>query len=47
MLNIEWLDKEEVPDAAQQAIRDGFAEIIVVSMGHLGAWLVTSEKDIL
>ncbi|MFZ1534800.1 MAG: PfkB family carbohydrate kinase, partial [Chitinophagaceae bacterium] len=29
---------------SQQAIRDGFAEIIVVSMGHLGAWLVTSEK---
>lgn len=44
MLNVEWLDKEEVPDAAQQAIRDGFAEIIVVSMGPLGAWLVSSDK---
>ena len=40
MLNIDWLDKNDVPDAAQQAIRDGFAEIIVVSMGASGAWLV-------
>ena len=44
MLNIEWLDQNEVPDAAQQAIRDGFAEIIVVSMGSSGAWLVNGEK---
>ncbi len=44
MLNVEWLDKDEVPDAAQQAIRDGFAEIMVVSMGHLGAWLINEEK---
>lgn len=44
MLNIEWLDKKEVPDAAQQAIRDGFAEIIVVSMGPSGAWMVNNEK---
>lgn len=44
MLNIDWLDKEEVPDAAQQAIFDGFAELIVVSMGPEGAWLVSSDK---
>ena len=44
MLNIEWLDKNDVPDAAQQAIRDGFAQIIVVSMGPSGAWLVNNEK---
>ncbi|MBL7731444.1 MAG: 1-phosphofructokinase family hexose kinase [Chitinophagaceae bacterium] len=44
MLNVEWLDKNEVPDAAQQAIRDGFSEIIVISMGPDGAWLVT-END--
>lgn len=44
MLNVDWLDKEEVPDAAQQAIRDGFAEIMVVSMGSMGAWLINSEK---
>lgn len=44
MLNIDWLDKEEVPNAAQQAIADGFAEIIVVSMGPDGAWLVSSTE---
>lgn len=44
MLNIERLDKMEVPDAAQQAIRDGFAELVAVSMGPDGAWLVTAEK---
>ncbi len=44
MLNVEWLDKKEVPDAAQQAIADGFAEIIVISMGAEGAWLVSSDQ---
>lgn len=44
MLQIDWLDKEEVPDAAQQAIVDGFAEIIVVSLGPDGAWLVSADK---
>ncbi len=44
MLNVEWLDKNEIPNAAQQAIADGFAEIIVVSMGADGAWLVSSDK---
>lgn len=44
MLQIDWLDKEEVPDAAQQAIFDGYAEIMVVSLGPDGAWLVTADK---
>lgn len=44
MLNVEWLDKNEVPDAAQQAIRDGFAEMIAVSMGPDGAWLVSADE---
>jgi 6-phosphofructokinase 2 len=44
MLNVDWLDKEEVPEAAQQAIKDGYAEIMVVSMGPDGAWLVTEDK---
>ncbi len=44
MLNIEKLQHAEVPDAAQQAIRDGFAELIAVSMGPDGAWLVSGEK---
>lgn len=44
MLNVDWLDKNEVPDAAQQAIADGFAEVIVISMGAEGAWLVSSDQ---
>ncbi|MBY0477380.1 MAG: 1-phosphofructokinase family hexose kinase [Chitinophagaceae bacterium] len=44
MLNIEFLEKEEVPDAAQQAIRDGYAELIAVSMGAEGAWLISSDE---
>ncbi|MBL0145944.1 MAG: 1-phosphofructokinase family hexose kinase [Chitinophagaceae bacterium] len=44
MLNINWLNKEEVPDAAQQAIMDGFAQLIVVSMGADGAWLVSKDE---
>lgn len=45
MLNTEWLDINEVPAAAQQAIADGYAEIIVVSMGPKGAWLVTGNES--
>lgn len=44
MLDVESLSKNEVPFAAQQAIADGFAEIIVVSMGSEGAWLVTANE---
>jgi 6-phosphofructokinase 2 len=44
MLNIDKLQTNEVPDAAQQAVRDGFAELIAVSMGPDGAWLVTADK---
>jgi 6-phosphofructokinase 2 len=44
MLNVETLDKNEISDAAQQAIADGFAEIIVVSMGSDGAWLVSADE---
>lgn len=45
MLNVEWLDKEEVPEACRQAIRDGYAEVIVVSMGAKGAWLVSADEE--
>ena len=44
MLGITHLEGNQVPDAAQQAVRDGFAELIAVSMGPDGAWLVTGEK---
>ncbi|MEO6730359.1 MAG: 1-phosphofructokinase family hexose kinase [Ferruginibacter sp.] len=44
MLGMEDIEANEAPDAAQQAIRDSFAELVVVSMGADGAWLVTAEK---
>lgn len=44
MLNIPSIADNEVPDAAQQAVRDGFAELITVSMGATGAWLVSHDK---
>lgn len=45
MLNVEWLDKEEVVAASRQAINDGFAEMIAVSMGPLGAWIISKEES--
>lgn len=44
MLDLEYLQKHEVPAAAQQAIRDGYAEMMAVSMGADGAWLVTKDE---
>lgn len=46
MLNAGDLKKEDISDAARQAIIDGFAEIIVVSMGAEGAWLVSNEESL-
>lgn len=45
MLNVEWLDKEEVVTASRQAINDGFAEMIAVSMGPEGAWIISKEEN--
>lgn len=44
MLKIDHLEKDEVPEAAQQAVHDGFAELIAVSMGPIGAWLVSDTE---
>jgi len=44
MLNVDSLQNNEVADAAQQAVREGFAELIAVSMGPDGAWLVTTDE---
>jgi 6-phosphofructokinase 2 len=44
MLNVEQLQKKEVADAAQQAIRDGYAQMMAVSMGADGAWLITKDE---
>lgn len=45
MLNVPFIEKREVPLAAQQAIRDKFAEVIVISMGGDGAWLITADEQ--
>lgn len=44
MLEVEHLAASDVDDAAQQAIGDGYAEIIIVSMGGEGAWLVSRNN---
>jgi 6-phosphofructokinase 2 len=44
MLNVPELKPGEVADAAQQAVRDGYAEVLVVSMGPDGAWLVSADR---
>lgn len=46
MLNTGDLKKEDISEAARQAIINGFAEIIVVSMGAEGAWLVSNEESL-
>ena len=45
LLNIQRLEKDEVPAAARTIIEDGYATIIAVSMGQKGAWLVSHDED--
>jgi len=44
LLQIPSIKDSEVPDAAQQIIEDGYAEIVAVSMGPQGAWLVSRHE---
>ncbi|MES2774322.1 MAG: 1-phosphofructokinase family hexose kinase [Bacteroidota bacterium] len=44
LLGIEKLDLLEVDDAAQQLIQNGYAELVAVSMGGDGAWLVSADE---
>lgn len=44
LLGTGYIDRGDVPNAARQVLRDGFAEMAAVSMGPLGAWLIT-ESD--
>lgn len=44
LLQIESMDDSEVPNAAQQIIADGYATIVAVSMGPVGAWLVSKKE---
>lgn len=45
LLGLESLEKKEVPAAARQVIALGYAEIVVVSMGPDGAWLITASEQ--
>lgn len=45
MIGVERIEMKDVPHAARQAVMDGFAEIIVVSMGPDGAWMVTKDHQ--
>jgi 6-phosphofructokinase 2 len=44
LLQIESMEDSEVPNAAQQIIADGYAQIVAVSMGPQGAWLVSKDE---
>jgi 6-phosphofructokinase 2 len=44
LLQLSSLSHEEVSGAAQQIITDGYAQIVVVSMGPEGAWLITKDE---
>lgn len=44
LLDVDSLKINEVDDAALQAIQNGYAEMIAVSMGAQGAWLVTKNE---
>jgi 6-phosphofructokinase 2 len=44
LLQIPGLKKNEVDDAAQQIIADGYAQVVAVSMGPEGAWLISADE---
>ncbi|MBC7848184.1 MAG: 1-phosphofructokinase family hexose kinase [Chitinophagaceae bacterium] len=44
MLKVDKLERNETDDAAQQVIENGYAELVVVSMGAEGAWLVSRDE---
>jgi 6-phosphofructokinase 2 len=44
LLQVDRLEEDEVSAAAQQIITDGYAEIVAVSMGPRGAWLITKDE---
>jgi 6-phosphofructokinase 2 len=44
LLQVATLTQEEVSEAAQQVITDGYAKVVAVSMGPDGAWLITKDE---
>ena len=45
LLRIDRLEKDEVPAAAHRVIEEGYASIIVVSMGATGAWIISDKEE--
>lgn len=46
IIGINRIEDDQVPDAAAKLINEGYAEMVAVSMGQKGAWLVDSNgKD--
>jgi 6-phosphofructokinase 2 len=45
LLGKEKISREEVPDAAREVIAKNYAEILAVSMGGEGAWLVSKTEQ--
>jgi 6-phosphofructokinase 2 len=45
LLGIEHIAKSAVPSAARKVIEKEFSEIVVVSMGGEGAWLVSADEE--
>jgi len=44
LLGVYHIEPNQVDDAAQQIIRDGYAEMVAVSMVAEGAWLITGDE---
>ncbi|MEN9569680.1 MAG: hypothetical protein RL172_911 [Bacteroidota bacterium] len=44
LLQVNTLAHNEVDDAARQVISDGYAQLVAVSMGPDGAWLVSADE---
>lgn len=44
LLQLESIEKDAIPDAALQVVKEGFAEWVAVSMGGDGAWLVSETE---
>jgi 6-phosphofructokinase 2 len=45
LLGEKFIEAADVPHAARQVLRNGFAEMAAVSMGPVGAWLVTKSEQ--
>jgi 6-phosphofructokinase 2 len=45
LVHRDQLSEEEITPAARQVIQDGYAELVVVSLGASGAWLVSKDQQ--